>query len=210
VKRRYNQAGTLGRKWLEWWYVLRFDVLPELRRVRNPLRLWKRYREQSRGMEYWTDVRDWLGGWPMEFAGIRETITFCRDELQLELVNLRTGESNTEYLFRPVGGCPRWDAVLASRHAFPLPGPYERGDGKAFASPVIPEIGPGDTATQRISSRWVLLEDGMPLGMGHTLPVDVAAGGMGRYAHWEDRFIFSASDDSDPNSNGRAYAYSRW
>jgi hypothetical protein len=54
-------------------------------------------------MSYFTDVKDWVGGWPMEFSSVQEVKDFARDQLALELINISTGEANTEYLFkRPV------------------------------------------------------------------------------------------------------------
>ncbi|MDP9127546.1 MAG: hypothetical protein M3N08_04710, partial [Pseudomonadota bacterium] len=52
----------------------------------------------SRGMHFMTDVRDWLGGWPTEFSSVPEVADFCRQNLDLELANLRTGEGNSEFL----------------------------------------------------------------------------------------------------------------
>ena len=51
-----------------------------------------------------------------------------------------------------------------------------------------------------------LLEDGRPLGPGHSLHQDIAIQGQGRYSHWENRLWFSTSDNSDPNNNGRTYS----
>src|SRR5262249_24740104 len=45
----------------------------------------------------------------------------------------------------------------------------------------------------------------VPLGPAHTKPEDVAAFGQGRYVHWGGVLFFSASDNSDPNSNDRSY-----
>ena len=54
-------------------------------------------------------------------------------------------------------------------------------------------------------SPFILCEDGRPLGPAHTKPEDVAAFGQGRYVHWGGVLFFSASDNSDPNSNDRSY-----
>jgi hypothetical protein len=35
----------------------------------------------------------------MEFSSIQEVKDFARDQLDLELINITTGEANTEYLF---------------------------------------------------------------------------------------------------------------
>ena len=54
-------------------------------------------------MSYWHDIRDWLGGYPMEFAGNKETEIFCRERFGVSLVNIKAGEANTEFLFCPAG-----------------------------------------------------------------------------------------------------------
>jgi MoaA/NifB/PqqE/SkfB family radical SAM enzyme len=51
-----------------------------------------------------------------------------------------------------------------------------------------------------------LYENGRPLYAAHQHHEVVAFGG-GRYSHWGKELRFSASDGSDPNSNGRVYAY---
>jgi hypothetical protein len=73
------------------------QVRDDLLHFRNPLRTVLNYK-RLRGMAYWTDIRDWLGGWPMDFAGNQETVTFC-EGIDLQLVRMKTGEGNTEYLF---------------------------------------------------------------------------------------------------------------
>jgi SAM-dependent methyltransferase len=101
VKRRYNRSGWLGKRAIEAWYIVR-QFVAMLRARKNPLAYVWNYKK-SRGMSYYTDVKDWVGGWPMEFSAISEVKRFARDELKLELMNIATGEANTEYMFkRPV------------------------------------------------------------------------------------------------------------
>ena len=54
-------------------------------------------------------------------------------------------------------------------------------------------------------SSLVLLEDGKKLDPAHSLHVDVARKGRGRYSHWKGKLIFSASDNTDPRFNKRRY-----
>lgn len=97
IKRRYNGAGFLTKRIMEAQHVWRFICL---RRVSNLLRLpaIARAYKADRGMAMMPDVRDWLGGWPMEFSAVREVIEFA-EARGLALVNLKTGAGNTEYLF---------------------------------------------------------------------------------------------------------------
>ena len=50
-----------------------------------------------------------------------------------------------------------------------------------------------------------LFEDGRPLGPAHVSHDDIRKTGNGRFAHWGPRLYFSASDNSDPRTNGRTY-----
>ena len=102
IKRRYNTGGRFVRWYLELWYAA--SILGGIaRQRRNPIAYVTGYK-RSRGMSFFTDVRDWVGGWPMEFSSVAEVKRFVGAELQFDLVNIATGEANTEYLFRgPMG-----------------------------------------------------------------------------------------------------------
>ncbi|MCC6445847.1 MAG: hypothetical protein IT210_20630 [Armatimonadetes bacterium] len=55
-------------------------------------------------------------------------------------------------------------------------------------------------------SDLALLENGKPLGPAHSSHQDIRQKGEGRYSHWGARTVwFSASDNSDPATNGREY-----
>jgi len=101
VKKLYNRAPVPGKRLMEGAYSLRYDIVPHLMRFRNPLAYMRNYGRRGRGMNYWTDIRDWLGGYPYEYASTHEIFRFCRRELGLELVNLQS--TNTlgvnEFLF---------------------------------------------------------------------------------------------------------------
>jgi MoaA/NifB/PqqE/SkfB family radical SAM enzyme len=52
-----------------------------------------------------------------------------------------------------------------------------------------------------------VLEDGKPLGPGNCISHHWAAErGGGAYVHWGDELLFSTTDGSDPNTNGRRYS----
>jgi SAM-dependent methyltransferase len=102
VKRRYNRSAWSGKRAIEAWYIAgQFYNL--LRQHQNPLAYVWGYKK-SRGMSYYTDVKDWVGGWPMEFSSVQEVTDFARDQLKFELINIKTGEANTEYLLRRQSG----------------------------------------------------------------------------------------------------------
>jgi SAM-dependent methyltransferase len=203
IKRRYNSCSTLGRRIMEGSYLWRFHILPALRSGQNP---WRLLREKRyRGMEFWTDLRDWLGGYPMEFAGFGETRDFCQRELGLDLVNSSTGEANTEYLFCRRSRNPHWARIDGMRRQQPLDPPFAKLDGFAYVSalPGLAAIADGNEAPRR--SQLMLYEDGRPLGLGHSLHAHIVKYGGGRFSHWGDNLYFSAADNSDPNGNGRLY-----
>jgi hypothetical protein len=59
-------------------------------------------------------------------------------------------------------------------------------------------------------SRLRLFEDGQPLGPPHSLHAEIRKNGRGAYSHWsspDHYLLFSTSDNSDPNRNGRAYTF---
>lgn len=97
VKKEYNEAGALKRWRMEWWYVWvyimnrRIWKLPELVRriVRHRL---------TRGMSMFADIRDWLGGWPMEFTKDKDVETFLA-ERGFKMTKIDAGEACTEFLF---------------------------------------------------------------------------------------------------------------
>jgi SAM-dependent methyltransferase len=98
VKQRYNRAGRLGKRRMELWYVWEFALYRRLTNVPALIRRIAGYKH-SRGMAFYYDVVDWLGGWPMEFAR-RADVKDWAGKAGLEMITMKTGEANTEYLFR--------------------------------------------------------------------------------------------------------------
>ena len=101
VKRLYNRAPVAGKRAMEILFAVRMDLLPRVIRFQNPVRYFREY-GGLRGMSYWIDVRDWLGGYPYESADAGEMFRFCRDECHMELENLRSTNTTgtNEFLFR--------------------------------------------------------------------------------------------------------------
>jgi len=206
VKKRYNMSGSVGRRLLEWRYALRFHILPELKAGRNPVALIRDY--GSRGMTYWTDVRDWLGGWPMDFASLAETRDFSAREFGLALVNLKTGEGCTEYVFARPELNAHWCMIEASRVSMPLEGPFHAAGGHHYSASLPPHLeSVANTNELPRRSTVMLYENGVPLGLGHSIHDHITRFGCGRFSHWGGNLHFSTSDNSDPNTNGRIYTY---
>ena len=205
VKQKYNAAGPIRKRLKEWQYAMRFSVLPELKAGRNPLGIIRRY--GSRGMKYWTDVKDWLGGYPIEFASFRETRDFGERELGLHLVNVSTGEGCTEYLFCRLAQNPYWRSIVERRTLRTLQGPYIPQGGASYAVPLPHLETMADSAADPRRSALMLYEDGRMLGIAHSAHDHIRRYGKGRFSHWGTSLYFSGSDNSDPNTNGRSYAY---
>jgi hypothetical protein len=85
--------------------------------------------------------------------------------------------------------------------------PFKSFGGKAFvAGTQVPD---GDSTGEPLRSTLVLCEDEKRLGPARSLHTDIRDKGLGRYSHWGADVIFSTSDNSDPNTNHRHYAYVR-
>jgi 2-polyprenyl-3-methyl-5-hydroxy-6-metoxy-1,4-benzoquinol methylase len=205
LKKRYNLASELGKRLITWQYVARFHLLTELKAGRNPLKLIRTY--GSRGMTFWTDVADWLGGWPMDFASLAETQAFCHQQVDLTLVNVKTGEGCTEYLFARPAVNPHWGSIVAGRKLVPLPAPFlpQSGFSYAAALPALEKL--SDSLAEPRRSQLMLYENGVMLGLAHSVHDHIARYGKGRFCHWGTNLYFSSSDGSDPNTNGYVYTY---
>lgn len=64
----------------------------------------------------------------------------------------------------------------------------------------------GDDSEAGNRSTIGLLENGKSLGPAHSSHEDIRRAGEGRFSHWGEGLYFSASDNTDPRTNGRAYA----
>lgn len=76
----------------------------------------------------------------------------------------------------------------------------------AWIAPLPHRVGPGDTTEAPRRSPLVLFEDARRLGPAHTMHATIRDAGGGCYSHWHDYLLFSTSDGSDPNRNGRCYS----
>ena len=77
--------------------------------------------------------------------------------------------------------------------------------GHAFGFPVPDLLAESDDDGHPARSAWVLLEDGVPLKPAHSQHKDIVTDGRGRWSHWNDFVVFSASDNGNPKKNGRHY-----
>ncbi|WP_432709908.1 pectate lyase family protein [Pedobacter sp.] len=66
----------------------------------------------------------------------------------------------------------------------------------------------GDSQSNSTISTLRLFENGKELGAAHSKHDDIRKMGKGRFSHWLSTLYFSASDNTDPRTNGRTYTYS--
>lgn len=91
------------------------------------------------------------------------------------------------------------------RHAVEMTGPFYRDMGQSWIWHCAEGHGCGDSVEAPAASSMLVVEDGRLLGPGHALHADVRGTGAGHFSHWGETLLFSTSDNTDPNTNGRRY-----
>ncbi|MFC7082072.1 class I SAM-dependent methyltransferase [Halorussus caseinilyticus] len=107
LKRFYNDAPAPVRTLLVLGWGSAVLAYRTVRLGENPVRHVREY-EENRGMSFWTDVRDWVGGYPFEFASPEEVRRyFDREhgafELLREDVPSDSPSAVCTYVFRKSG-----------------------------------------------------------------------------------------------------------
>jgi 2-polyprenyl-6-hydroxyphenyl methylase/3-demethylubiquinone-9 3-methyltransferase len=99
VKKRYSKLPSFIRLLIDCSVVMVL-VVSYCLLGKNPWREIKAHPERFRGMSWLADIRDWLGGYPYEYASVAEVFDFMKRR-GFELKNLRSegGLMNNEYLF---------------------------------------------------------------------------------------------------------------
>jgi SAM-dependent methyltransferase len=101
VKRFYNRSPGFVRGLMETAYIAN-HAATRLITLRNPFRAWAdQTGDGRRGMDFRHDVRDWLGGFPYEYATAGELFDYVRRKHGFQLEHLRTGDGTicNEFLF---------------------------------------------------------------------------------------------------------------
>ncbi len=89
IKKYYTGSSFIEKKLLTYVYVIYFSMglfVIDLFKGKNPF---NRFNKSVRGMNLFTDVIDWIGGYPFETAKPEEIFEFYKDK-GFELVNLST------------------------------------------------------------------------------------------------------------------------
>lgn len=178
---------------------------------KNPFKyFWRSGRERNRGMDCWTDIRDWLGGYPMEFASNAETKRFCKDRLGLECLNIRAGEACTEYLFCNKEDKKNKAGFIPYGATEIIKGPFLKFGSVGWKFKITNSLAEKIQSTERPEPSLMILESSVPLGWEINASSEreisiIAEKGKGRHALINDWLYFSASDNSSPRDNGQTY-----
>jgi 2-polyprenyl-6-hydroxyphenyl methylase/3-demethylubiquinone-9 3-methyltransferase len=98
LKRTYNRLPRLLRPVMAGAYAAAY-VVRLLTTGRNPVRFVRSYAEASRGMSFWRDIEDWLGGLPYEFAEPNEVEAHVTGRgFRVSKTTVRPPGANNEYL----------------------------------------------------------------------------------------------------------------
>jgi 2-polyprenyl-6-hydroxyphenyl methylase/3-demethylubiquinone-9 3-methyltransferase len=73
IKWLYNQLPGFGKQMMAFIFALIIYIAKFLVTRRNPL-------EKERGMDFWYDVVDWVGGYPYEYATLQEVTAYMAEQ----------------------------------------------------------------------------------------------------------------------------------
>ncbi len=76
-----------------------------------------------------------------------------------------------------------------------------------FAYQLSNIVAGGDNNNSPKLSTLRLFEDGVELTQAHSVHEDIRTLGKGRFSHWSNKLYMSASDNSNPKTNGKKYTY---
>ena len=106
IKRRYNHSRRPVQVLMETAYTA-YWLAGTLRARKNPFKEAREYKH-SRGMALRTDLIDWLGGYPYEFATVDEIVDFCEQELGFRkrkvIPEHPLGTGNNQFVFEKLAG----------------------------------------------------------------------------------------------------------
>jgi 2-polyprenyl-6-hydroxyphenyl methylase/3-demethylubiquinone-9 3-methyltransferase len=90
IKRFYSSSPAAVKRASEAAFILNYFIR-NLVRLRNPFPHIRDYKLNHRGMDWITNIRDWLGGYPYEFATVEEVFKFMKINFpDFKLANIKT------------------------------------------------------------------------------------------------------------------------
>lgn len=105
IKRTYNKSGAFVRWILSVYTLFRqwtITFVKDFLKTGNPLKSWRNYALNNRGMSAYYDLIDWVGGYPFEVAKPEEVFEFFKDK-NFSLLFLKTcagGVGCNEFIFQ--------------------------------------------------------------------------------------------------------------
>lgn len=101
LKKYYNHSNNFVKNKIEYLYIF-YYIVGLMVGGKNPIKYIQNYKT-LRGMNYWTDVKDWLGGYPYEYATTMQIIDYF-GALGFKCTKLNPARSIgcNEYLFEKV------------------------------------------------------------------------------------------------------------
>lgn len=87
IKHFYNKSPYLIKKIMEYSYMF-YNFVILILKFKNPFKVMRLYKNK-RGMSWKIDLIDWLGGYPYEYASVKEIFDFYKKE-GFELQNIKT------------------------------------------------------------------------------------------------------------------------
>ena len=96
IKKKYNAAGTLKKRWMEWSVYIWPLMKDRMKKKQNPFK-WNQ--KLTRGMNVYHDIVDWLGGLPYEVTTQEQLISFL-EPLGFKLTEKEVTGGFGTYLFK--------------------------------------------------------------------------------------------------------------
>ena len=99
-KKFYSSLPSFAQNLIDY-FVMSFLVIGYLLMLKNPVKVINSHNKNYRGMSWRIDIKDWLGGYPYEYASVEEIFLFFKNHgFLLENLKCNNGLLNNEYLFK--------------------------------------------------------------------------------------------------------------
>ncbi len=100
VKKIYSKGNIFIKKIIEFLYIIQFFIKGFIK-LENRLNYIKNYKSK-RGMNWWNDVKDWLGGYPYEYAKVKVVCDYFENKgyKVLKTKDCKNGTGCNEFLIK--------------------------------------------------------------------------------------------------------------
>jgi len=84
-------------------FIAGFLLFLYLFTFQNPIKKIKMFPKKFRGMSWYVDIKDWIGGYPYEYADVEEIFKFLKKKnFMLQNLKLKNNLGNNEYVFKKI------------------------------------------------------------------------------------------------------------